>query len=201
MEYPEQATTIKLLKFLHRRLLQHWAEGNSSLKIWIKRSDVHQEGGFFSAAKHVQAGVYVNEPPDTSSRKEEISRELGVLPAEFALRLERLEQSRYVSLTGQPYTGEQQRYLNYPMYKPPSSSDYVNVDFVTEAGLIVIGELPDPQAQLIRGFESAIEAIKHDYRLTEAEKRQKINWLQEGTIIARTLSMDAIKAILAGAIL
>jgi hypothetical protein len=45
------------------------------------------------------------------------------------------------------------------------------------------------------------EAIKHDYRLTDAEKRQKINWLQEGTIIARTLSIDAIKAIIAGAIL
>jgi hypothetical protein len=45
------------------------------------------------------------------------------------------------------------------------------------------------------------EAIKRDNRLTDAENRQKINWPQESTIIARTLSIDAIKVILAGAIL
>jgi hypothetical protein len=37
--------------------------------------------------------------------------------------------------------------------------------------------------------------------LSDAEKRRKINWLQEGTIIARTLCIDANIAILAGAVL
>jgi hypothetical protein len=165
------------------------------LQLWINRSDEHV-GGLFRGSKHVPAGVYLSNPEKTHGQQD-IAGALGLRPAEFAIRLARLEHSGYVRLVWPTYEDHRHRRRPYP----PETAPVVQVTFVTEAGLVVIGELPDPQAQLISGFEAAIEAIKYDRSLTDREKRQKINWLQEGTVIARTLSMDAIKAILAGAIL
>jgi hypothetical protein len=55
--------------------------------------------------------------------------------------------------------------------------------------------------QLIQSLDLAILQIQQDPRLSQSQKQQTINWLEEGKIVARTLTIDAIKAILAGAIL
>jgi hypothetical protein len=72
---------------------------------------------------------------------------------------------------------------------------------LTDKGLREIGELPDPHFELMQRLDLAIQQIQQDPRLSERQKRQAVNWLQEGTVIARTLTIDAIKAILIGAIL
>ena len=72
---------------------------------------------------------------------------------------------------------------------------------LTDAGLREIGELSDPQAELMQRLDLAIVQIQLDQRLSETQKRQTINWLEEGKLVARTLTIDAIKAIVAGAIL
>jgi hypothetical protein len=64
-----------------------------------------------------------------------------------------------------------------------------------------IGELPDPHAELMQRLDLAILQIQQDQRLSEAQKRQTISWLEEGKIVARTLTIDALKAMLAGTIL
>jgi hypothetical protein len=48
------------------------------------------------------------------------------------------------------------------------------------------------------GLEAAIQEIKTDNRLTEAEKKREIDWLEEGKLLARSLTTDAVKAILRG---
>jgi hypothetical protein len=78
------------------------------------------------------------------------------------------------------------------------SGRIVTVEFITDAGLREIGELPDPQVQLTQRFDAAIEAIQRDRSIPEVEKKPKIDWLEEGKIVARTLTIDAIKAILIG---
>ena len=71
---------------------------------------------------------------------------------------------------------------------------------LTDKGLREIGELPDPHFELMQRLDLAIQQIQQDPRLSETQKQQTINWLEEGKIVARTLTLDAIKAILAGAI-
>jgi hypothetical protein len=69
---------------------------------------------------------------------------------------------------------------------------------LTDAGLREIGQLPDPHAELMQRLDLAILQIQQDTRLSEPQKQQTINWLEEGKIVARTLTIEAI---IAGAIL
>jgi hypothetical protein len=82
-----------------------------------------------------------------------------------------------------------------------TSYDVWTIRHLTDKGLREIGELPDPPLELMQRLDLAIQQIQQDPRLSEPQKRQAINWLQEGTTIAETLPIDAIKTILVGAIL
>jgi hypothetical protein len=74
------------------------------------------------------------------------------------------------------------------------------ITHLTDKGLRELGELPDPHFELMQRLDLAIQQIQHDPRLSEPQKQQTINWLEEGKLVARALTIDAIKAILAGAI-
>ena len=74
----------------------------------------------------------------------------------------------------------------------------MRVDVITEAGLRKIGALPDPQQQFMEGLEAAIQALREDDTLTHAEKKRSIDWLEEGKLLARTLTSESIKAIVRG---
>jgi hypothetical protein len=113
---------------------------------------------------------------------EDILSKLDLSANEFLKTLDRLRNAGYIEA---------------PIKKYPSYDIYTFY-YVTEVGLRALGMLPDPQAQFIQGLQAAIEAIKQDDRLTEEEKQREINWLQEGTVVARTLTIDAIKAIVSG---
>ena len=82
-----------------------------------------------------------------------------------------------------------------------SSYDVWTIRHLTDKGLREIGELPDPPLELMQRLDLAIQQIQQDPRLGEPQKRRAINWLREGTTIAGTLPVDAIKAILVGAVL
>ena len=82
-----------------------------------------------------------------------------------------------------------------------SSYDVWTIRHLTDKGLREIEELPAQSLELVQRLDLAIQQIQQDPRLGEAQKRRAINWLREGTTIAGTLPVDAIKAILVGAVL
>jgi hypothetical protein len=49
-------------------------------------------------------------------------------------------------------------------------------------------------------LQAAIEAIQSGNRLSEDEKQRKIDWLEEGKLLARTVTTEAIKALILGAV-
>src|SRR5215210_2112472 len=199
MHYPEQERAQQVLRYFYRVLQRQYSAGYGGLNLLIMRNEGEYDytrvtenwrGKTQSgvASGFAKAGVYVcntgGQPTNTN-----IAQELNLRPVELVMLLARLEESGYVDLRWASYLAKARGSSVWEAHThSPTSAPRVWVNFVTEAGLVYIGELPDPQAQLIRGFEAAIEAIKHDRSLTDREKRQKINWLQEGTVIARTLS-------------
>jgi hypothetical protein len=92
-------------------------------------------------------------------------------------------------------------YITAHLAVGPFGGEKYSIRHLTDLGLREIGELPDPHAELMQRLDLAILQIKQDQRLSEPQKQQTINWLEEGKIVARTLTIDAIKVILAGAIL
>jgi hypothetical protein len=174
VEYPERTKRIKMLRFLLDELRKAYSRGEGRLALI-----------YHGLKKGYNTGDVTIEATGVS-----IPRLLGLSAPECASLLGQLHDQEYIALA-LPEDAEDEW----------QERDPFRLYYLTDKGLREIGELPDPQAQLIQGFEAAIEAIKYDRSLTDREKRQKINWLQEGTVIARTLSMEAIKAILAGAFL
>ena len=121
--------------------------------------------------------------------KEVVNEQLGLRPYEFHGLIRELTSEGYLRASLAHSLG----------------NEYWMIYHLTDAGLREIGELPDPHTellqQLMERLDLAIEQIHQDQRLSEPQKQQSINWLEEGKIVARTLTIDAIKAIIAGAIL
>jgi hypothetical protein len=122
---------------------------------------------------------------------ESIASRLGLSAPECVNLLETLESAGYIEMITFPI----RNWKRVPRLEPH------RISHLTDKGLREIGELPDPHYELMQRLDLAIQQIQQDPRLSEPQKRQAINWLQEGTTIARTLTIDAIKAILVGAIL
>lgn len=74
---------------------------------------------------------------------------------------------------------------------------WANVDRLTTKGLLEIGELPDVRERLIRGLDAAIRAVERE-EIPEPEKKKRIDWLEEGKIMVRTLAVEGVKAIYRG---
>ena len=51
---------------------------------------------------------------------------------------------------------------------------------LTKKGLLEIGELPDPDQELIRAFREARERIRHDPNIPEPQKRSWLEWVDRG---------------------
>jgi hypothetical protein len=120
-----------------------------------------------------------------SSTDEVVSRQLGLSDADALGLLRELIQGGYVN-------------ARYENQRWPTSPPIYTVWHLTDAGLREIGQLPDPHAELMQRLDLAILQIQQDTRLSEPQKQQTINWLEEGKIVARTLTIEAI---IAGAIL
>jgi glycerate kinase len=65
-------------------------------------------------------------------------------------------------------------------------------------GLRAIGELPNPQESLVAGIEAAIQAIREDRQIEEAEKKRRIEVLEEAKQIGRPLAVEVIKGMFRG---
>jgi hypothetical protein len=113
-----------------------------------------------------EAGVYLWD-------EEEVSRKLGFTPHEFDTVFRRLSNGGYISATW--------KYVTIGSGRGVSGYYDLRCDVVTETGLRRLGELPDPHKQFLMGLEAAIQEIKTDNRLTEAEKKREIDWLEEAS--------------------
>jgi hypothetical protein len=118
------------------------------------------------------------------------------------------------SRRGQGYTPFQQLHaegyfagrIGKPVYSVEIRGEFVHsvpflnarVEYLTEKGLREIGELPDPREELLLGLEAAIASLGEDPRLSEEEKRQKIDWLQQIVDAGRDLTVEGIKALWRG---
>jgi len=74
----------------------------------------------------------------------------------------------------------------------------LKVEYLTSKGMQEIGEFPDPQQRLILGFDAALRTIRQDNSISEEEKKRKIDWFEEAKFVARTLTIDAAKAVFRG---
>lgn len=72
------------------------------------------------------------------------------------------------------------------------------VSHVTDKGLREIGRLPDPREEYLLGLNAAILSLRQDATLSEEEKRQKINWLQQMVDVGKQLTVEGIKSIWRG---
>jgi hypothetical protein len=67
-----------------------------------------------------------------------------------------------------------------------------------DAGYEQIGELPNPQERLVLILEAAIRTTRKDRRLDDTEKRRRIDLLEEGKFVLRTLGVEVAKAVWRG---
>jgi len=168
MEYPQQAKIHGMIELLHRGLCEVWERGGSELRVE------------YSGSRH-STGVYIGRRHATGSS---VAKRLGVSGGE-ALAL-----FRYVCNQG------------YVVLAPGSNlsnqADSVPIQYIAPAGLLEIGELPDPHARFVAGLEAAIQAIREDARMPEEEKQRGIDWMEEGKQVARPLAVEVIKAMFRG---
>jgi DNA-binding transcriptional ArsR family regulator len=167
--FPEQEKMRRVLKYIYDELKR-----GGKLKL---KNQFRTKKRRFSQSVKTEVGHY------NEKTGENVTENLGLAHRELSHTLDRLTDGGYVRRNRSGGRGKQEGW------------EYT---LVTEKGLRLIGELPDPQDQLIQRFETAIYVIEHDDRLTEAEKKREIDWLEEGKLLARSLTTDAIKAILRG---
>jgi hypothetical protein len=65
-------------------------------------------------------------------------------------------------------------------------------------GYELIGELPDPQERIVVILEGAIRAVQRDDRLDDAEKKKRVDLLEEAKWVVRTFAIEVAKAVWRG---
>jgi hypothetical protein len=170
MDYPEQEKMHRVLKYLYDELKER---GSLPLRYRFRAKK-----RLITRSVKEEQGIY------DRRTGENILEKLGLPLSEFLNTVKRLREAGYISANW----GDAQVYGFY----------FLDITLVTEKGLRLIGELPNPQDQLIQRFETAIYVIENDDRLTETEKKREIDWLEEGKLLARSLTTDAVKALLRG---
>jgi hypothetical protein len=80
----------------------------------------------------------------------------------------------------------------------PEPWTYIKPQSLTEKGLVAIGEMPNPQERLILGLQAATSAVEKDRSLSPADKKRKIDWLEEGKFVVRTLGVEVARAVWRG---
>jgi hypothetical protein len=178
MEYPVQVRRRKMLEYLYKTLDQrHRAPRNAHEVL---------NPGLSLRIEHYGAMLDEGTSPQ-QYLAQQLSDQVGLNlhAAEIRHLIEVLHGEEYIAADYRQSLLSDARYY---------------IKYLTDKGLREIGQLPDPHAELMQRLDLAIQQIQQDPRLSAHQKRQAINWLQEGTTIARTLTIDAIKVILAGVI-
>jgi hypothetical protein len=197
VQYPELTKRRKLLRCLFRELRNAHARGVSELRLRFHARPTKYKQLWRREPEVVETfrwlGVYV----DDSSLN--IAEELGLDAAECISLIETLATTGYLGGYRRPVGRPNARgYIEDLDREKENQTRWIS--HLTDSALREIGELPDPHADLMQRLDVAILQIQQDQRLNETQKRQTISWLEEGKIVARTLTIDAIKAILAGAV-
>ncbi|QIN80966.1 hypothetical protein GBA65_21135 (plasmid) [Rubrobacter marinus] len=155
-----------MIELLHRGLSRAHERGESELRV-----------GYLSHGE--ESGVYVGA---AMAGKNSAAGPLGVSGAEAVALL------RYVADEGYVRLGRGSRLSGY--------TGLVTVEYVTPAGLLEIGELPDPRETFLVGLEAAIRALRADARMPEDARKKGIAWLEEGKETGRPFSVETIRAML-----
>jgi hypothetical protein len=200
VQYPEQTKRRKLLRCLFREINRAHARGKTELELRFHAQPRKFKGGWFGEGETIVPfrwlGVYV---ADSGLN---ITEELGLGAAECISLIETLATTGYLGGYREPIHIERSSRDNKRILVDHGKENQRRwISYLTDLALREIEELPDPHTELMQRLDLAILQIQQDSRLSAPQKRQAINWLQEGTVLARTLSIDAIKAILVGAIL
>jgi hypothetical protein len=142
LEYPERTKRIKMLRFLLDELRKAYSRREDELKLIYRWNK------------------WSNRWDEVTIRATGVSipSQLGLNAPECKNLLSQLSSEGYIRLYRQNIERSRQEKERYAM------------PYLTDKGLRELGELPDPQAQLIQGFDAAIEAIKRDRSLPDAEK-------------------------------
>ena len=72
------------------------------------------------------------------------------------------------------------------------------LDHLETRGYELIGELPDPQERIVVILEGAIRAVQRDDRLDDAEKKKRVDLLEEAKWVVRTFAIEVAKAVWRG---
>jgi hypothetical protein len=184
VEYPERTKRIKMLRLLQDELQRAFADGRTQLFV-TKIEQLADKRMFGEDIPYalLDLGIHGGSTP-----RPRVADSLGLSPAECVNLFQALGRNGYIDIH---YARDPQLPLSYP----PLGIDFYGL---TDLGLREIGELPDPEREFMERLDATIQAIREDVNLTESEKQEKIDWLEEGKLLARTLTTEAIKLLLLG---
>jgi hypothetical protein len=176
-EYPRLQNLQRMLGVIHGAITQAERGSNPGVTILVN------PGGN-------QAGVYLRVvgAADMGMQETSLAEVLGLSGGETVSLFKWAESEGYVC-------------PNYGGSVPISSgteAQAAGLDHLETRGYELIGELPDPQERIVIILEGAIRAVQRDDRLDDAEKKKRVDLLEEAKWVVRTFAIEVAKAVWRG---
>lgn len=168
MDYPEQTKIHGMIELLYQELNKANEQGRADLLLEYKSG---RHGVGVSIA-------HKNAPED------DVAHLLGVSGAQAVKLL------RYVCSEG------------FVRVRSDSELDrshgLVLVQSISRAGLLEIGQVPDPKALLLSGLEAALRDVQQDPTLNPEEKEKKLDAGREAIAFIRSLAVEVATKVIVG---